>query len=458
MVFSSSIFLLIFMPIVLGLYYLLPAKMRNLGLLTASLILYACGEPIYILIMLFSTVFDYSNGLLLEKFEKNEKAKKLILILSVVVNLGLLCFFKYANFAIESVNSVFNLGITGLNIALPIGISFYTFQTLSYTIDVYRGSVKAQHNIIAFGMYVSMFPQLIAGPIVRYADIENQLLKRSLEADIIADGIFRFVLGLAKKVLIANQAGAIWNEISSVDNAPVLTAWIGAAAFTLQIYFDFSGYSDMAIGLGKMLGFVLPENFDHPYEAKSVTEFWRRWHISLGTWFREYLYIPLGGNRRGKARQIINLLVVWFLTGLWHGAGWNFILWGLYFFAVLVLEKFILARQLKRLPAFLQHVYTMLVVLFSWVIFACDDLNMLGNYLVSLFGANGFMNEMSLYYLLTNAVVLVFGAVLSTSLVKKLLCKINSFAVRACISIVLFVICIIFVVSESYNPFLYFRF
>ena len=458
MVFSSSIFLLIFMPIVLGLYYLLPAKMRNLGLLTASLIFYAWGEPIYILIMLFSTVFDYSNGLLLEKFEKKEKAKKLILILSVVVNLGLLCFFKYTNFAIESVNSVFNLGITGLNIALPIGISFYTFQTLSYTIDVYRGSVKAQHNIIAFGMYVSMFPQLIAGPIVRYADIENQLLKRSLEADIVADGIFRFVLGLAKKVLIANQAGAIWNEVSAVDNAPVLTAWIGAAAFTLQIYFDFSGYSDMAIGLGKMLGFVLPENFDHPYEAKSVTEFWRRWHISLGTWFREYLYIPLGGNRRGKARQIINLLVVWFLTGLWHGAGWNFILWGLYFFAVLVLEKFILAMQLKRLPAFLQHVYTMLVVLFSWVIFACDDLNMLGNYLTSLFGANGFMNEMSIYYLLTNAVVLVFGAVLSTSLVKKLLCKINSFAVRACISVVLFVICIIFVVSESYNPFLYFRF
>ena len=458
MVFSSNVFLLIFLPLVLIVYYLLPARLRNLGLLIASLLFYAWGEPIYIFIMLFSTVFDYSNGILIERFEDKPRAKRLILALSIVVNLGMLCFFKYTDFAIEAVNSITGLGISTLNLALPIGISFYTFQTLSYTIDVYRGTVKAQHNLIAFGMYVSMFPQLIAGPIVRYADIEKQLLNRKLKADEIANGIFRFVIGLAKKVLIANQVGAVWEEISSIGNVPTLTAWIGATAFMLQIYFDFSGYSDMAIGLGKMLGFELLENFNYPYESKSVTEFWRKWHISLGTWFREYLYIPLGGNRKGTPRQILNLFVVWFLTGLWHGAGWNFIIWGIYFFVILVLEKLVLKNLLEKLPSVVGHIYTLLVVLFSWVIFACDNMELFGNYVRSLFGFNGFMNDMSLYYLYTNAIILIIGAVLSTSLLKRLLSKLSSFGIKATITIILYAVCIMFVATESYNPFLYFRF
>lgn len=458
MVFSSSVFLLMFLPIVLVVYYLLPAKLRNLGLLLASLLFYAWGEPVYILIMLFSTVFDYSNGLLLEKFENNKNVKKAVLSLSVIVNLGLLCFFKYTDFAINAINSISSLGLSTLGLALPIGISFYTFQTMSYTIDVYRGNVKAQHNIIAFGMYVSMFPQLIAGPIVKYADVENQLITRELNVEQISNGIFRFVLGLAKKVLIANQVGAIWSGISVQSNLPTLTAWVGAVAFMLQIYFDFSGYSDMAIGLGKMLGFELLENFDFPYESKSVTEFWRRWHISLGSWFREYLYIPLGGNRKGLPRQIVNLLIVWFITGLWHGAGWNFIIWGLYFFVALVTEKLVLKKIIDKLPSFISHIYTLLVVLFSWVIFACDDMAVLGEYIKALFGFNGFMNDMSIYYLTTNAVILIAGAVLSTSLVKKQISKIKSFGIKATIITMIYIICILFVATDSYNPFLYFRF
>lgn len=458
MVFSSNVFLLMFLPIFLVVYYLIPARFRNLFLLSASLLFYAWGEPVYILIMLFSTLFDFSNGLLIERYYNNPIIKRLILTLSVCINLGILCFFKYTNFAIETVNSITDLGVPLLNITLPIGISFYTFQTMSYTIDVYRGLVKAQHNIVSFGMYVSMFPQLIAGPIVRYADVENQINQRCLSVDNICIGIFRFVIGLSKKVIIANQVGAIWNEISVMENIPTLTAWVGAIAFMLQIYFDFSGYSDMAIGIGKMLGFDFLENFNYPYESKSITEFWRRWHISLGTWFREYLYIPLGGNRKGLPRQIFNLLVVWFLTGLWHGAGWNFIIWGLYFFVVLVLEKVFLKGLLNKLPTVICHIYTLLVVLFSWVIFACDNINMLCGYVAALLGENGFMDSMSLYYLSTNAILLAASTVLSTSLLKRLFSKINCFAVKSAIALVLYVICIMLVATESYNPFLYFRF
>ena len=344
MVFSSAVFLLIFLPVVLLLYYVLPARARNPLLLVTSLIFYAWGEPVYILIMLFSTVFDYCNGRLLERLDQKGKPelRKWVLVLSLIGNLGMLGFFKYTDFLISSLNALTGQEFDLLGIALPIGISFYTFQTLSYTIDVYRREIPAQHNIISFGMYVCMFPQLIAGPIVKYRDIEKQINSRTLGTDRICAGIFRFTLGLGKKVLLANSFGAVWDEISAQQGNAAVTSIIGAVAYMLQIYFDFSGYSDMAIGIGKMLGFDFLENFNFPYESKSVTEFWRRWHISLGSWFREYLYIPLGGNRKGLPRQMLNLLIVWGLTGLWHGAGWNFVIWGLYFFALLAAEKLFL--------------------------------------------------------------------------------------------------------------------
>ncbi len=456
MVFSSLVFLLIFLPVSLIVYYILPAKCKNAALLAASLVFYAWGEPKYILILLLSIAINYASGLALEK--ARGKSEKLILALSVLVNLGLLCFFKYTDFALETVNSVFGVGISALKIALPVGISFYTFQALSYTVDVFRGTVGAQHNIITFATYISMFPQLIAGPIVRYSDIESALLERKPQADKIAEGIFRFIIGLSKKVLIANQVGDIWNEISQLESPPVLTAWIGAAAFMLQIYFDFSGYSDMAIGLGKMLGFEFAENFDYPYESKSVSEFWRRWHISLGSFFRDYLYIPLGGSRKGALRQIINLFIVWLLTGLWHGAGYNFILWGLYFFVVLVLEKTLLLRILNKLPAIIRHIYTLLAVLFSWVIFACDGMAALSRYVRALFGFNGFADRMSVYYLLSDAALLVIAAVFSTSAAKKLFSKLDCAGARIAIAAVLYALCIFFIAQDSYNPFLYFRF
>ncbi|MEG0805306.1 MAG: MBOAT family O-acyltransferase, partial [Lachnospiraceae bacterium] len=329
MVFSSFTFLFAFLPAVLLLYFICPKKFRNFILLAFSLLFYAWGEPIYVCIMLFSTVFDYVNGLLIGKFRENEneKAAKAVLIASVVINLGILCFFKYTDFFITNVNTLTGSGLNLLGIALPIGISFYTFQTLSYTIDVYRGNVEVQHNIINFGTYVTLFPQLIAGPIVQYKTVEEDLNNRRISIPEISKGIQRFLIGLGKKVLIANQVGAIWEQVHKMvpQEMSVLTAWVGILAFTFQIYFDFSGYSDMAIGLGHVFGFRFLENFEHPYESRSITEFWRRWHISLGAWFREYLYIPLGGNRVSVPRHILNLFIVWFLTGFWHGSSWNFV-------------------------------------------------------------------------------------------------------------------------------------
>ena len=463
MVFSSFVFLLLFLPITLALYYLAPKKAKNGILFIASLVFYAWGEPIYILIMLFSTVFDYCNGLALERLEKKNKQapRKAVLALSVIVNIGLLCFFKYTDFMIETVDSVGGLNLRTLNIALPIGISFYTFQTLSYTIDVYRKQVKAQHNIINFGMYICMFPQLIAGPIVRYADIEHQLEinSRKINADNALNGAIRFALGLGKKVLIANQAGALWSEISAQSGASLSVAWLGTLAFALQIYFDFSGYSDMAIGLAKMLGFDLLENFNYPYMSKSVTEFWRRWHISLGSWFREYVYIPLGGNRKGLPRQIVNLLIVWFLTGLWHGAGWNFVLWGLYFFVLLVIEKLFLLKLLKKLPAVFGHIYTLLAVLISWAIFANDNFTSLKTFFAALFGANGAYSSDFIYYLKSYAVILLIGALFSTDYPKKLFKRItDSKTVKIIIAAVLIALSVLMLIGDSFNPFLYFRF
>lgn len=359
MVFSSLTFLCIFLPIVVILYGIFPVKWRNFLLLAASLVFYAWGEPRYILIMLFSTVFDYINGRLIEYYDmqQKQKAKKRVVMVSIVGNLGILAFFKYTDMLIVSWNQITASNLSLLKIALPIGISFYTFQTMSYTIDVYRGLVKAQRNLISFGMYVCMFPQLIAGPIVRYQTIADQIDKRKENNAVWVAGMQRFILGLAKKVILANQIGRLWEEISTTQMTQLSTAgaWLGAIAYTFQIYFDFSGYSDMAIGLGKMFGFTFPENFKHPYESKSITEFWRRWHITLSTWFREYVYIPLGGNRKGLKRQIVNLLIVWFLTGLWHGASWNFVLWGLYYFVLLVIEKVFLLAKMQRWPRVLQH-------------------------------------------------------------------------------------------------------
>lgn len=468
MVFSSMIFLCVFLPVILVIYFALPKQSRNLWLLLASLFFYAWGEPRYILIMLFSTVFDYFNGRVIEYATlkgKRDTLGRAVLVLSIAGNLGILCFFKYTDFVLGTVNRLAGTQFGLLQLALPIGISFYTFQTMSYTIDVYRGEIPAQHNIISFGMYVCLFPQLIAGPIVRYKDVQKEIDARKTTISSAVHGLQRFLIGLAKKVLLANQIGALWDEIKGLGGSDMSMslAWLGAVAFTFQIYFDFSGYSDMAIGLGEMFGFHFPENFDHPYESKSITEFWRRWHMTLGTWFREYLYIPLGGNRKGVVRQIFNLLVVWFLTGLWHGAGWNFILWGLYYFVLLVLEKFVLRRLLERLPDVIRHLYTLFFVVVGWVIFACDDLGLLGSYLKAMFGIGvpgG--NALALYEWDVQApflaILLIAATTIPARIAKQLTREDQRSPLLMVYTVGLLVLSLAFLVSGSYNPFLYFRF
>ena len=467
MVFSSTVFICVYLPLVLAGYYICPKRWRNLFLLAVSLVFYAWGEPVYVLLMMFSIAINYVAGILINR-QDDEKKKKIILAVSVVVDLGLLGVFKYTDFVLESINKAFGANIDLLYLALPIGISFYTFQAMSYTIDVYRGNVKVQKNLIDFGMYITMFPQLIAGPIVRYSDVEEQLHERSVDVKQFSEGICRFTVGLGKKVLLANQIGAVWNEAYSLGGeSSVLMAWIGALAFTFQIYFDFSGYSDMAIGMGKMLGFKFPENFNYPYQSVSITDFWRRWHMTLSSWFKEYLYIPLGGNRKGKKRQILNLLIVWSLTGLWHGAGWNFLMWGVYYFILLTIEKLFLLKKLDKAPKALQHVYALLLIVIGWVIFACDDVHVLLSYLGSMFGANGFIGGMDIYYLTTRAVMFVILALASTQLPDKLFNKALSgpnvsektaFCVRAAGCLLLLVVSMAFLIGDSYNPFLYFRF
>ena len=470
MVFSSLLFLFRYLPVVFILYFILPKKCRNLLLFIASLIFYAWGEPVYVVIMLFSTVVDYTHGLLVERFlaKDNRKAAKMVVASSMIINLSLLGFFKYTDFILSNINAIFGTSIDLLGIALPIGISFYTFQTMSYTVDVYRGDAKAQHNIIDFGAYVALFPQLIAGPIVQYKTIAEELNHRRENIDDFADGVTRFMTGLGKKVLLANNAGIIWDAVSGGDlsSLPVLSAWIGILAYSFQIYFDFSGYSDMAIGLGRMLGFHFLENFNYPYLSKSITEFWRRWHISLGSWFREYVYIPLGGNRQGFAKQIRNICVVWLLTGLWHGASWNFVLWGVYFGVLLIIEKLFLLNILKKLPAAVSHVYTLLLVIISWAIFAIDDMGRLGQFIGAMFGAGGSLADAnSLYLLATNAILFVILAVAATPAPKllagKLMAKLGDkpgAIVQNAAFIGIFVLSVAYIVDASYNPFLYFRF
>ena len=466
MVFSSTIFLCVYLPLVLLGYYICPKKGRNLFLLIVSLVFYAWGEPKYVFLMIFSSLISYVFGRLMDKNRGRQKRMKLMLVLSVVIDLGLLSVFKYTDFIITNVNAIFGANFDLLNIALPIGISFYTFQAMSYTIDVYRNDVRVQKNLIDFGMYITMFPQLIAGPIVRYADVQDQLAERSVTTADFSEGVMRFVVGLGKKVLLANQMGAVWSDIYALGgDVSALMAWTGAIAYTFQIYFDFSGYSDMAIGLGRMFGFKFPENFRYPYQSVSITDFWRRWHITLSTWFKEYLYIPLGGNRRGLARQALNLLIVWSLTGFWHGAGWNFVMWGLYYFVILFIEKLFLLKALDKLPKFFRHVYALVLIIIGWVIFASDDVSVLLPYLGSMFGANGAIGGMDVYTLLTKAVLLIICCIASTELPKKLFLSAAgamnekaAFTLKSVLTIALLALSMILLIGDSYNPFLYFRF
>lgn len=457
MVFSSILFLLYFLPLTLVLYFILPKRARNLALFVVSLIFYAWGEPVYISIMLFSTFFDFYNGLMIEKYD-NKGKRKFFLILSVTVNLLILGFFKYSDLFISSLNSIFNISIPLLNLSLPIGISFYTFQTMSYSIDVYMKKAKAQKNVIDFGCYVAMFPQLIAGPIVRYHDIAVELNEREETFDKVYDGIKRFVCGLSKKVLLANNIGLLWDSVKVLPKSEmsVVLYWLGITAYAFQIYFDFSGYSDMAIGLGKIFGFNFMENFNYPYISKSITEFWQRWHISLGTWFKEYLYIPLGGNRVKISRNILNLLIVWFATGLWHGASYNFIVWGLYYGILLIIEKFILKKFLDRLPSFISHIYTLFFVIIGWVLFAFDSLKDGIDYIFGMFG-NGvpFINNNALYNLSSYFLILVILVISSIPLFKKI--KLNKYLTFV-LCILGFIISLSYITDSSYNPFLYFRF
>ncbi|MBQ8860769.1 MAG: MBOAT family protein [Ruminococcus sp.] len=465
MVFSSLLFLFMYLPIVLMIYYAVPLKFRNLFLFFANLVFYGWGEPIYVTLMLFSTVVDYTCGYFIDKYRtKNKKIAKTFLIASVCINLGLLGFFKYAGFITDTLNAIPFFSLPSIEVPLPIGISFYTFQTMSYSIDVYRNDAPVQKNIITFGTYVALFPQLIAGPIVRYKDIAYQLDHRKETLSDFTKGVRLFCIGLAKKVLIANQMGLMWDQIrESGEVNGWLGSLIGIIGYTFQIYFDFSGYSDMACGLGNMFGFEFLKNFDYPYVSKSITEFWRRWHISLGTWFREYVYIPLGGNRKGVFRQIVNLLIVWFLTGFWHGASYNFILWGLFYGVILIIEKFILKKWLDKAPSFVQHLYALPLIVFGWVIFYFTDFAELGDFIVQLFSFSGIViGQSALSTTISFLPLIVIAAIASTPLMAKLHGKIRSRKVKIIVDTVFCVfvlfVCTASLVNQSYNPFLYFRF
>lgn len=466
MVFSSILFIFAFLPIALGLYTIIPKQGKNLILLLVSLFFYAWGEPVYVFLMLFTIAFDFGMGILMEK--KPHLVRKRIFIFTVIVNLGFLFFFKYWGFLLDTISQIFNLGIPYTPLPLPIGISFYTFQILSYVIDIYLGKVPVQKNIISFGLYVTMFPQLIAGPIVRYKDIDDQLSDRVMNQEKFGIGVERFIQGLGKKVLLANNIGYVWTLISAmnVGELSVLTAWIGIIAFTFQIYFDFSGYSDMAIGLGKMFGFEFLENFNYPYISRSVSEFWRRWHISLGTWFREYLYIPLGGNRVPIPRLFLNVCIVWLLTGLWHGASWNFVIWGGYYGLILFAEKVFLKALLEKLPKFIQHSYTLILVMIGWVFFASPDIGFALSYLRVMFFAAGvsLVDSTGLYYLYTSLILLVICGICSTPIVhlryNKLIHSEKNWVVPLGLGLnsVIMFLSVAYLVTETYNPFLYFRF
>ena len=470
MLFSSITFLFIFLPLTLLLYYLVPFRMKNYVMLAASLIFYAWGEPVYIILMILSIILNYFCGQDIYEKRDNARAMKMSLMFGVVMNLLILGFFKYYGLLMDTINAILPIDIPYRVLALPIGISFYTFQAMSYLIDVYRKEVKPQENVLYFALYISMFPQLIAGPIVRYIDIEEQLKERSINSTKFGEGAMYFIRGLAKKVVLANTFGSIYEQVAAMQmgSFSTLTAWVGAIAYAFQIYFDFGGYSDMAIGLGKMFGFEFLPNFNYPYIAKSITDFWRRWHISLSTWFREYVYIPLGGNRCTPSRHILNLLIVWMLTGLWHGAQWNFMFWGLYYGVILILEKYLWGSKIEKLPAAVQHIYAFVLVLFGWVFFFSPTLGYAGQYLKVMFGigAKGIFDKQGFFMIFTNWLLIVIAILASAPRGYKLLKKITgcwqSEEVRTIVTcavyIAMFLLCIAFLVTEKYNPFLYFRF
>lgn len=486
MVFSQLTFLYYFLPIVMIVYFFSSDKIRNVLIFITGLLFYAWGEPFYVCLMLFSTAIDYTAGRLMAKYDDDNKKRKICLIVSVCMNVGLLAIFKYSDFLIDSFNGVFGTSVTnpvvlvnkalnslysfGLNekrVELPIGISFYTFQSMSYTIDLYLRNIKVQKSFLNFASYVSLFPQIVAGPIVRYEDVANELESRTVNIAKISAGIGIFVKGLAKKVLLANNIGMVWTQVKAMDYSTisVATAWLGIIAFAFQIYFDFSGYSDMATGLGKMLGFEFPKNFDHPYISKSISEFWRRWHITLGSWFRSYVYIPLGGNRNGNFKTYRNLFITWALTGLWHGASWNFILWGLFFGVLIIIERLGFGKILEKLPSAVSMLYTFVMVLFGWVLFDTDTLADAGRYYAAMFGAGGsLVDSYARYTIASNAVMLVLCILISGGLGSRLISfceeknKRASAVAGVAVKIGGLLICTAYLVGATYNPFLYFRF
>lgn len=464
MVFSSLVFMFAYLPITLLAYYLVPRQGRNIFLFIVNLIFYGWGEPKLVLLMVFNIFFNYIGGWLVDKYRADAKKKKLFLILTCVLDIGILAVFKYTGMITETLNMLPFLNIPELQISLPIGISFYTFQTMSYVIDVYRDDAPVSKNFINFGTYVALFPQLIAGPIVRYRDVAEQLVNRRETIEMFTRGVKLFMVGLAKKVIIANTMGTLTTNIfATTDENGVVGTWVGMIAYTFQIYFDFSGYSDMACGLGNMMGFEFLKNFNYPYIAKSITDFWRRWHISLSTWFKEYVYIPLGGNRKGVKRQILNLLIVWGLTGLWHGAAYNFVLWGLYYGLLLILEKFVLKKFLDRLPSFVQHIYTLFIIIIGWGLFYFTDVGQLGEFMVDLFNfGNGICGNQAFNLIMSNLPMLIIAAVASTPLAAMLY---NRFEHTRFMWIPETLYCMgvlavstASLVNQSYNPFLYFRF
>lgn len=464
MVFSSLVFMFAYLPITLLGYYLIPRQGRNIFLFFINLLFYGWGEPTLIVLMLINIAINYAGGYFVDKFRDNKKKQKLFLVLTCVIDIGTLAVFKYTGMLVDTVNMLPFLNLPTPEISLPIGISFYTFQTMSYVIDVYRDDAPVSKNPINFGTYVALFPQLIAGPIVRYRDVADQLVNRRETMDMFVRGVNVFLVGLAKKVLIANPMGTLNTSIfATTDENGIVGTWIGIIAYSFQLYFDFSGYSDMACGLGNMLGFEFLKNFDYPYISKSVTEFWRRWHISLSTWFKEYVYIPLGGNRKGVKRQVINLLIVWGLTGIWHGASWNFVLWGLYYGIMLIVEKFLLKKILDKLPGFVQHIYTIFIIIIGWGLFYFTDMSQLGTFLINLFDfSKGICGEQALTLILHYLPVLLAAGFASTpiatNLYKKIENKKHVWILQTLFSVVILVLCTASLVSSSYNPFLYFRF
>ncbi|MDF2592392.1 MAG: algI [Clostridia bacterium] len=469
MLFSSLIFLFVFLPSVLLLYYISPKKLKNFVLLVFSLGFYGYGEPRSLLVMLFSISLNYVLGLLIDRYRGNKSKAYTILTLTVLGNLGVIGYYKYTDFFIENLNFLFGLSTPLLHIIMPIGISFFTFQGMSYVIDVYREQGKAQKNPLNVALYIALFPQLIAGPIVRYATVAEQINKRFVDVYKFSSGIERFILGLSKKVLIANSMGLIADQVFAVQTSEysVLLSWIGVLAYTAQIYFDFSGYSDMAIGLGRMFGFEFLENFNYPYISKSITEFWRRWHISLSTWFRDYVYISMGGNRVSQGKLIRNILLVWLLTGFWHGAAWNFIAWGLYFGLLLLLEKFVIGKHIQKLWQPLQHLYALLFIVLGWVLFRSESLSYAWNYYISMFGLAGqpLISSQALYYIVEYKFEFMIAMIATMPIYPMLQAKLQNSRyglsigyIKYLVLIGLFGLCIMYLVNSTFNPFIYFRF